>query len=87
MPWCILPVNVNVNYNFVSPVNVNDNPILNPPVKVNAFEKPVNGNANVNSILPLYSLLLALSCSSGCSTVGSTAALHKMIWGSNPCKS
>ena len=37
MPWCTLPVNANVNYNFARPVTVNDNPILNPPVKVNAF--------------------------------------------------
>ena len=40
MPWCILPVNVNGNYNFVRPVNVNGNSILDPSaVKVNAFKK------------------------------------------------
>ena len=40
MPWCILPVNVNGNYNFVRPVNVNSNSILDPSaVKVNAFKK------------------------------------------------
>ena len=27
MPWCTLPVNANVNYNFITPVNVNGNPI------------------------------------------------------------